>query len=194
MLKTYRDYNLSVDVIDGLLTPATADGVYKLIYEAFEFKPEITYKRQTGIIGDSDVIYQAYHSESKRKSSGIMWDDIPVIKKLKEQVEFITGVVYNICIVQLYPTGKIQIKPHRDREMGPGTVICGLSLGATRVIQFANSSYYVKNKYYDIPLPAGSLYIMNPPTNDYWSHAILKDLNITEPRMSLTFRTYQPEK
>ena len=99
-------------------------------------------------------------------------------------VEEITNEKYNICVIQRYPSGKVGIKKHRDKEMKLGTTISGLSLGATRKLKL---EYYDKNIEKD--LLSGSLYVLNPPTNSYYTHCIEKD-STTEPRISLTFRNY----
>jgi hypothetical protein len=43
----------------------------------------------------------------------------------------------------------------------------------------------------NIALPAGSLYIFRPPTNDQWLHSIPKDDTIRTPRISITLRNYR---
>jgi alkylated DNA repair dioxygenase AlkB len=53
---------------------------------------------------------------------------------IKERVEAITKNKYSIYVMQRYPYGNIGINPHRDKEMVPGTTICGVSLGQTRVL------------------------------------------------------------
>ena len=64
------------------------------------------------------------------------------------------------------------------------TPICGLSLGATRTLQFTREGYGKQN----FSLPSGSLYVMRPPTNQKWLHAIIRESKILTSRISLTFR------
>lgn len=97
-------------------------------------------------------------------------------------VEQLTKVCYSRCVVQYYPNGTVGIRPHRDKELPPNSTISGLSLGQTRHLVMQRSG-----KRINIPLVPGSLYVMNPPTNDYWTHCIETDQTIA-PRLSLTFR------
>ena len=40
---------------------------------------------------------------------------------------------------------------------------------------------------YDLDLPNGSIYVLAPPTNDWWKHGIKKRV---QPRVSITYRRY----
>lgn len=61
-------------------------------------------------------------------------------------------------------------------------IICGISIGQTRTL-----SMYKYNNILNQPLKNGSLYLLLPPTNNFYSHAIEKDDSIGL-RYSLTFR------
>ena len=88
-----------------------------------------------------------------------------------------------------YPTGKIGINPHKDKEMTRGTTICGWSFGSERILNM-NPPGYIKTDKILISLPPGSMYEFVPPTNDHWLHCIEKSEN-NEKRISLTFRNYK---
>ena len=111
-----------------------------------------------------------------------------MIEKLARIVGTFMEEKITVCIVQCYPSGKIGIGHHRDKEIVPGRPILGLSLGATRVLE-------LKRKGCDtlqLPLPSGSLYAMKGQTNNRWSHSIVKDTKVKDVRYSLTFRCVDP--
>lgn len=116
---------------------------------------------------------------------------LPILEKVRDAVTAVTGQPYNYCVVQRYPNGKVGINPHRDKEMDPNTAIAGISLGATRRLIMSPPCYNRVDKTSIImPLNSGSLYVLNPPTNNYWTHCIEKDGDIEDVRISLTFRYY----
>ena len=67
--------------------------------------------------------------------------------------------------------------------MTKGTTICGVSVGVNRTLSI-NGKYNI-----ELSLTSGSMYVFNPPTNDYNTHSICKD-NTKGSRISLTFRNY----
>lgn len=112
------------------------------------------------------------------------WSDGPIVLlQLKAYVESLTGRPSNYAVVQRYPRGGIGINPHHDREIVPGTIIAGVSLGGLRDLTMRRFQSIIT-----IPLRSGSLYVLYDPTNDYWSHCIEKDDTETQPRISITYR------
>jgi len=143
-------------------------------------------RRTSLLMGDEGIIYTTQYSGNVRNKNVIPWDQIPSLIQLRDLITSITGQKCTVCAIQRYPNGKIGIAPHKDKEMIPGTKICGLSLGSTRTISFSKGGTII-----DIPLVSGSLYVMNDPTNQKWTHSIIKDYSIKDPRISLTFRDYR---
>ena len=43
-------------------------------------------------------------------------------------------------------------------------------------------------KEIELILASGSIYVLRTPTNNFWKHAVIKQLKIKKPRISLTFR------
>jgi hypothetical protein len=74
----------------------------------------------------------------------------------------------------------------------PGTTIAGLSVGAERSfkIDFPN---YSNLSPLEIKLFHGSLYVMEPPTNDHCYHSIPLDPSVSQIRYSFTFRDINQE-
>lgn len=186
MLKhTYsNNINLNVDLYPDLLGEELAAYWYNYIDS---YMPKDKNRRNTMMLGDEGVIYNVKYSGVDYSDEVTPWSEIPALYSLKELVEKVTEQSYTVCAIMKYPTGNIGIAPHRDKEMVAGTRICGLSLGAVRTIVFAKNGYETVK----IPLPSGSLYCMNPPTNQYWTHSISKEPLIKKPRISLTFRDYR---
>lgn len=117
------------------------------------------------------------------------WSAVPGLAELRDEISRITGAIYTVCIIQCYPNGRVGIKPHRDKEMVPGTTIAGLSVGATRRMVLEPTWRAKGEEPFFFNLPSGSLYVLHPPTNDNWLHSIATD-GTAEPRYSLTFRNY----
>lgn len=185
----YTRNDLDVDFYPHFLTPELAHGWYTYLESIIPHQR----RRNTLLFGDPGLIYNVTYQGVKSDIEVYPWTDLPAITELKDLVEKITDQQYTVCAIQRYPTGNIGINPHRDKEMVLGTRICGLSLGATRTISFIKTIYRnpVPLDQVNIPLISGSLYVMNPPTNQKWLHSIVKELTVKESRISLTFRDYR---
>lgn len=109
-----------------------------------------------------------------------------ILKNVRDRVIEKTKQPYNTCVIQIYLNGEIGIKPHRDKEVNYGTIIASVSLGATRTMRFEKSN----EAPLDISLSAGSLCLIQPPTNDFWLHSIPNDAS-TDIRISLVFRYFE---
>ncbi len=183
MRHNYKDTDLDVDYYPQLLDAELAQTWYSYLYGLFAHDN----KRTSLLFGDTGIIYKVAYGDTETRRLVMPWTDLPALSELKSLIEKITDQKYTVCIVQYYPTGKVGIGKHKDKEMVPGTRIAGLSIGAKRTISFTRASYNPIN----IELESGSLYVMNPPSNDRWLHSIVKDSKIKEGRISLTFRDYR---
>ena len=192
-MQKITDNKLDIDFYDYFMDEEDSEEIFNIL-EANMKANNKTFpnKRSNLTYGDPGLVYEInfkkmikgeYKDNIVRRPT-ISWNELPILIEIKECLEKLTKQVYNICVIQRYPNGKIGINPHRDKEMTHGTLICGISLGQERILQM---SRYEKD--IDISLPSGSLYILNPPTNDYWSHSILEDKS-EGIRYSLTFRNY----
>jgi alkylated DNA repair dioxygenase AlkB len=141
-------------------------------------------KRKALIFGFPDIKYEVSYRGKTNIRNTIDWTQIPLITEIRDKLMKTIQIEPTVCIYQWYPNGKISIDAHRDKEMKAGTRIAGVSYGSTRNLSFSNGMGSIK-----FELHPGSLYVMNPPTNDSWSHAIIRS-ECTEPRISLTFRDY----
>ena len=100
---------------------------------------------------------------------------------------------FDYAVIQSYlPNGKDGIAPHTDSEQDESTPIVGLSLYPnpqhSRPLTMTSGEHFRKDRVsYDLDLPNGSIYVLAPPTNDWWKHGIKKRV---QPRVSITYRRY----
>jgi len=107
-------------------------------------------------------------------------------KELRNKIMETTQQNYNTCALQIYNSGVVGIKPHRDKEMNDGSKIASISLGESRVMRFERNGF----EPIDIMLEKGDLCIIHYPTNNYWLHSIPTD-NTTQVRASLIYRNFE---
>ncbi|BGP28132.1 alpha-ketoglutarate-dependent dioxygenase alkB-like protein [Rhodotorula toruloides] len=129
----------------------------------------------------------------------------PLLRKIQDMVETKLGVKFNHAFLNLYEDGKIYIGSHRDNR--ENRVIASLSLGASRTFVLthdAPSSSYAPPATADeaasstsaptllyshrFTLAPGSLVIMQGATQQRWKHAIPKEPEVKDSRISITFR------
>lgn len=179
----YSRPDLDIDLYPSLLNKEVADAWYIYLKALFS---ENSGTRTSMIFGDTGLIYRVTYQGITTETEALSWNTLPGLLELKTLIESIIKQKLTVCIIQCYPNGKVGIGPHRDKEMVPGTIIDGLSIGATRTIEFTRQGYEPVR----IKLPSGSNYVMNPPTNDKWLHSIIREGKIKECRFSCTFRNY----
>jgi alkylated DNA repair dioxygenase AlkB len=184
----YEGERLNLELHTSFLSDEEADELYDDIMETiFAHTKTTPAKRANATYGDEGVSYKVTFRGKTVTRVAIKWT--PLLYKYKKRLEKLTGTISNYCVVQLYPTGLAHITPHRDKEMKPGTNIAGVSIGATRVLKMFPPYGNVEHKVpLEVDLPSGSLYILKPPTNDYWCHSITKDPSIKKGRISITYR------
>ena len=152
------------------------------------------------------------------------WKDAPLLQQLAWEVGGLLGLEgkgggegggeieggeapFSYVLLQHYRTMGAGIKAHRDKELHREEPIVGLSLGGTRklVLTRVGGREHEDNRV-EICLPYGSLYVLDPPTNGGWAHAIEpvgeggreegvegEGGDVVLPRLSLTFRRQRKE-
>lgn len=170
---------IAVDFYPEFLSTKKAEELERYLNQKLEWKKG---RRSNFTFGDKGLVYEVKFSQKTVQREAIPWD--PELVKIRDLVSKLTSEKFTICVVMRYPTGKVGINPHRDKEMKHGTMIAGVSLGETRTLVVSRGK-----TSHEWELPTGSLYVLKPPTNDYWSHEIPKDATINA-RISLTFRNY----
>jgi alkylated DNA repair dioxygenase AlkB len=205
----YQDRAINLDFYPTLYTMEDATKIYHSLKDTIRFTREIVpHQRRNQTYGDDGLVYSiTFGGYSRRKPGGLIsdqsyggkrkntvhrvakpWSDVPILLPIKQEVEAVTGCKYNFCVAQYYPSGRVGINPHRDKEMVPGTTIVGLSFGQTRKLSMGPPRF-LEDHFAPLVLDLlpGSMYVFHPPTNDWWSHSIVKDES-EFPRISLTFR------
>jgi alkylated DNA repair dioxygenase AlkB len=126
----------------------------------------------------------AYTYAGRCKSPRPWTDSLSVIK---EEVESVTGVRFNSCLLNLYHSGAEGMGWHSDDEpeLGPEPVIASLSFGAVRRFLFRHRT---EKTAVELRLEHGSLLVMRGACQRFWQHSLPKALRIREPRINLTFR------
>ena len=130
-----------------------------------------------------DIVEYKY---AKLSFTGEKWNEI--LLEIKNKLEEETGFKFNSVLLNLYKDGKDEIKWHSDKEdsLGEKPVIACINLGATRKFWFRKRGsdnpkfYYIVND--------GDLLIMGENCQRDYVHAILKESEVNESRVSLTFR------
>lgn len=111
----------------------------------------------------------------------------PTLIALREQIERVSGLSFNAVLLNLYRNGQDAVGWHADDEpdLGPSPAIASLSLGATRSFSVRPRP---RGEAVHVPLPAGTLLVMDPPFQQTWEHAVLANPLVMSPRLNLTFR------
>ena len=104
---------------------------------------------------------------------------------VKEIKEYVGGEFDEYLLVNRYTYCKggdnqdVQIFPHRDKEFGYNCTIVGFSLGETSILHLSrvdplndDAQLLTQDSEYYFSLPAGSVYIMYPPTNRNFTHEV----------------------
>lgn len=188
---TYRRNKLEVEYYPNFLNGEDSNLLFNHLEKNVKWSKEITKGRRTNQnYADDGFIYSIKFRTKTLDRPSLNWEEIPILKDITNLVSDLTKNSYNSCFIQRYPNGNVGINPHRDTEVsGKYGFICGLSLGSTRTLTLGPPRYLNIDPI-KIDLLPGSLYVLKPPTNDYWTHCIEKNPNILEPRISLTFRSF----
>lgn len=141
---------------------------------------------------DMDYAYANLKFKSQR------WNGLPSLVRLNSQLYYILSPIYSALIVDqfdfdsvllnLYKDGKDEIKWHSDKELilGPKPIIACINLGATRKFWFRRKENGSLKFFHEVE--DGDLLIMGENCQTNYLHAILKESDVKEPRISLTFR------
>jgi alkylated DNA repair dioxygenase AlkB len=150
--------------------------------EVIIFGKHITTKRKVAWYGDSEYLY-TYSNTTKQ---ALAWTK--ELSELKQIVEELAGIKFNSCLLNLYHNGNEGMGWHSDDEksMGKNNTIASLSFGAERKFSFKHKQ---TKQTVSLVLEHGSLLVMKDDMQRNWLHSLPKSKNITQPRISLTFRT-----
>lgn len=117
----------------------------------------------------------------------ISWS--PIMLKIKDKVEQLTGHEFQVCVCIYYADGTAYVDYHSDKHSyGDTTVIPSLSFGAERLFLLKENA---TQKVHELSMPHGSMIVMGKHCQDRYEHAVPVDPNCAEPRINLTFRKVQ---
>ncbi|WP_437977601.1 isochorismatase family protein [Sorangium sp. So ce295] len=122
----------------------------------------------------------------------------PAVDRIRREVERRVGHPLNHCLLQLYRTGRDWISEHSDKtlDLVRPSFIVNVSLGRQRTMVLRPKRAEDGNAVQKVPLPHGSLLVMDLETNRRFYHAIRQegdtegegDGHVSPSRISLTFR------
>ena len=137
--------------------------------------------RKMSYVYDKKIIYRY----TNLNLEGETWND--KLLDIRDKINNETGFYTNSVLLNLYETGKDEIRWHSDKEdiIGNNPVIPMINLGASRTFWFKNKESGETLSY---KLNNGDLLVMLENCQINWLHAILKEKEIKEPRISLTYR------
>lgn len=126
--------------------------------------------------------------------SGIVMEPLPwspALLRVRARVQEVVGAAFNSVLLNYYRDGDDTVGWHSDDEpeLGPTPLIASVSLGAER-------DFVLRHKERDnvdqlrLPLPHGSLLLMQGPTQRFWQHCLPRRRRVREPRVNLTFRAF----
>jgi alkylated DNA repair dioxygenase AlkB len=116
----------------------------------------------------------------------------PLLLRLRNRVETITGARFNSMLANLYRDGDDAIGWHSDDEpeLGPRPLIASLSFGAERRFSIRRRDDHAQVTR--LSLGHGSLLVMGGRMQHHWQHALPRTRSVTGERINLTFRLTQP--
>lgn len=144
----------------------------------------IKINRKMAYVFEQPIVYK-YANLSLQ---GQIWTNtLLVIREKIEEPAVTFGAKFNSCLLNLYETGKDEIRWHSDKEpqLGENPVIACVNLGHARTFWFLKKSTGEKIPYL---VEGGDLLVMGPNCQKNYLHAILKEKETTGPRISLTYR------
>jgi len=180
--------------ISNFIEDSNRDLLFDHILNTFDLKTDkynfngkiVESPRLIGFAADENISYNYSNNDHRSQKYSIPMEGIA--RKIEERLGLSKGY-FNGCLINYYRNGHDSISYHKDNEpdMDRNTYIAVISLGAERIFYLKHDTDNIVKK---IKLENGSLAIMTPLCQKEYKHAILKEKNIEEPRISLTFRHF----
>ncbi len=120
------------------------------------------------------------------------WESSPQILAIRNELEkqlsdkLNKPVKFHHVLVGLYPNGEKAIEWHSDEMVSDNDIIANVSLGATRTFSVR---YNDSKEQYNFSMKHGDVIVFDGYTNSQTEHTVPAEPHVTEPRVSLTFRT-----
>jgi alkylated DNA repair dioxygenase AlkB len=143
--------------------------------------------RLTAIHGDDNVLDKEYvYSKSIRKLSPMT----PSLKEIQSMIENYTGIHFDFVLLNYYRDGNDKVGWHSDDEkMMDCSNIVSISLGAERPFKFREKTTH--KVVWKETLKNGSMVWMKGGCQEEYEHEVPKSINVSSPRINLTFRKFK---
>ena len=180
-----------ISIIKNFLSKGVSDFLFEYLKENIKWHDtlknidsdaDVKIKRKMAYCSDIPVDYRY----ATLYFPGQAWvEPLEVLNKL---LSYENNFVFNSCLLNMYADGKDEINWHSDKEesLGERPIIACVNLGAARKFWF-RSKEPQSEKFFHI-VEHGDLLIMGPDCQSKYLHAILKEKEVVDPRISLTFR------
>jgi alkylated DNA repair dioxygenase AlkB len=113
----------------------------------------------------------------------------PSLPALIARINAMFDTNFNGVLVNRYNSGADNVGPHSDSEVHVSNIgVVSLAWGATRTFRVRDRA--TNRRVADVPSEHGRILWMAGPFQDEFKHEIPKQLRVTEPRVSFTFRRH----
>lgn len=189
-MKRFLTVRNDIEYYPKILAQTTCDELYLQLLTHVKWKNELKVigsdtrkkiRRKMCYMADEGKIYQYANFELPIQN----W--IAAASYIRFYIEKYLNVEFNSVLLNLYEDGRDEIKWHSEKEdqLGENPVIAAFNLGATRNFWFMEKATGFKSFY---SVSHGDLLVMGENCQRNYLHAILKEKEVTTPRISLTFR------
>lgn len=121
------------------------------------------------------------------------FDTNSVLKKIKQDMEFLFKTTFNSCLVNLYRDNHDSCGWRAEDEvtLGADPTIVSVSFGETRRFEFCRKTDIEEDRKaeYGFYLEHGSALLIKGDVQSHWMHSIPREYHDRKPRLNLTFRT-----
>jgi alkylated DNA repair dioxygenase AlkB len=138
--------------------------------------------RLTAWFGDP----RANYSLTVNPSFASPWTD--ELRMIKDRVDKLSGVSFNIVLLNYYRDGNDSVAWHSDNDgiAGRNKTVASVSFGQPRIFEIRNrKDHRIK---YSMLLENGSYLLMKGNFQEEWQHRIPKSVKQLHPRVNLTYR------
>lgn len=185
----FEPHEENYDLLIGKFTflPNEKETLFNL---PLQIRPEIsimgrTVRQNRDVQFFSDEVDHYFYSGREAKSQPLTNE----LRSVMNRVNSIFSDHYNGILVNRYNDGTQTIGKHRDaeRDLGKNGVV-SISLGATRTFRIRDASGGI---VLDYPVEDEDIMIMAGDFQSYFTHEVIADKKVKEPRVSLTFRCHK---
>lgn len=118
------------------------------------------------------------------------FDNYPFLLDILNKVNEYTQSDFNAILINKYSDGNDYIGPHSDDERNlANNGVVTISFGASRKFRIRDKNTKIIIK--DVIVEDGDLYWMQGEFQKHFTHEIVKQLNVKDERISLTFRKHK---